>query len=195
MTAVGGRWLDEYEGFNAVVEGLRELARRDFAGEGFDPDQVRYTLELDMKFGGQLNVKRVASPLLEVCSEEDMRALYTAFEREFSEAYSPLGLNPEAGVEIEAFVLKASLPSEHAERPVSAARDGDASAAMTAFRRPCSRPEDGWVQTPVYEMERLAPGDRLPRPGPDRLRRHHGRRGARVDVRGGRALGHRADGR
>ena len=43
----------------------RELARRDFAGEGFDPDQVRYTLELDMKFGGQLNVKRVASPLLQ----------------------------------------------------------------------------------------------------------------------------------
>ncbi len=52
LTAVGGRWLDDYEGFNAVVEGLCELARRDFAGEGFDPDQVRYSLELDMKFGG-----------------------------------------------------------------------------------------------------------------------------------------------
>ncbi|HET6865770.1 MAG TPA: hydantoinase/oxoprolinase family protein, partial [Solirubrobacteraceae bacterium] len=58
LTAVGGRWLDEYEGFNSIVDSLRELARRDFAGEGFDPDQVRYSLELDMKFGGQLNVKR-----------------------------------------------------------------------------------------------------------------------------------------
>ena len=55
-----------------------------------------------------------------------MRALYAAFEREFSEAYSPLGLNPEAGVEIEAFVLKASLPRLHAG-PAGAWRAGLAS--------------------------------------------------------------------
>jgi N-methylhydantoinase A/acetophenone carboxylase len=164
LTAVGGRWLDEYEGFNAVVEGLRELAQRDFAGEGFDPAQVRYSLELDMKFGGQLNVKRVASPLLQVGSEADMRALYAAFEQEFSEAYSPLGLNPDAGVEIEAFVLKASLPSVHAERPVSAARGGDLEAARTGYREALFSDEDGWVQTPVYEMERLAPGDQFAGP-------------------------------
>jgi N-methylhydantoinase A/acetophenone carboxylase len=164
LTAVGGRWLDEYEGFNAVVEGLRESARRDFAGEGFDPDQVRYSLELDMKFGGQLNVKRVASPLLHVSSEADMRALYAAFEQEFSEAYSPLGLNPDAGVEIEAFVLKASLPSVHPERPVSGAREGALDAARTGYREAQFSAEDGWVQTPVYEMERLAPGDQFPGP-------------------------------
>jgi N-methylhydantoinase A/acetophenone carboxylase len=164
LTAVGGRWLDEYEGFNSIVDSLRELARRDFAGEGFDPDQVRYSLELDMKFGGQLNVKRVASPLLRVGSEADMRALYAAFEQEFSEAYSPLGLNPEAGVEIEAFVLKASLPSVHPERPLSAARGGDLDAARTGYREALFDGEDGWVQTPVYEMERLAPGDEFAGP-------------------------------
>jgi N-methylhydantoinase A/acetophenone carboxylase len=164
LTAVGGRWLDEYEGFNAIVDSLRELARRDFAGEGFDPDQVRYSLELDMKFGGQLNVKRVASPLLHVASEADMRALYAAFEQEFSEAYSPLGLNPEAGVEIEAFVLKASLPSVHAERPISEARARDLEAARTGYREALFSAEDGWAQTPVYEMERLAPGHEFPGP-------------------------------
>jgi N-methylhydantoinase A/acetophenone carboxylase len=164
LTAVGGRWLDEYEGFNAIVNSLRELARRDFAGEGFDPDQVRYSLELDMKFGGQLNVKRVASPLLHVSSEADMRALYAAFEQEFSEAYSALGLNPDAGVEIEAFVLKASLPSVHAERPVSGARGADLDAARTGYREARFDVEDGWVQTPVYEMERLAPGDQFAGP-------------------------------
>jgi N-methylhydantoinase A/acetophenone carboxylase len=164
LTAVGGRWLDEYQGFNSIVDSLRELARRDFAGEGFDPDQARYSLELDMKFGGQLNVKRVASPLLHVSSEADMRALYAAFEQEFSEAYSPLGLNPEAGVEIEAFVLKASLPQVHPERPVSAARGGDLDGARTGYREALFSVEDGWVQTPVYEMERVAPGDQLAGP-------------------------------
>jgi N-methylhydantoinase A/acetophenone carboxylase len=164
LTAVGGRWLDEYEGFNSVVASLRELARRDFAGEGFDPEDVRYTLELDMKFGGQLNVKRVASPLLQVGSEADMRALYAAFEQEFSEAYSPLGLNPDAGVEIEAFVLKASLPSVHAERPMSAPGRADLDGARTGYREALFDAEAGWAQTPVYEMERLAPGDEFPGP-------------------------------
>jgi N-methylhydantoinase A/acetophenone carboxylase len=117
-----------------------------------------------MKFGGQLNVKRVASPLLRVGSEADMRALYAAFEQEFSEAYSPLGLNPEAGVEIEAFVLKASLPSVHTERPVSATRGADLEAARTGYREALFSAEEGWVQTPVYEMERLAPGHQFAGP-------------------------------
>jgi N-methylhydantoinase A/oxoprolinase/acetone carboxylase beta subunit len=158
LTAVGGQWLDDYAAFNAVVEALRELARRDFAGEGFDADEVRYALELDMKFGGQLNVKRVASPLLHAGSEEDMRAIYAAFEHEFSEAYSPLGLNPDAGVEIEAFVLKASLPQVHPDRPTMPPGDGDATAALTGRREAMFSAEEGWVQAPVYEMERLSPG-------------------------------------
>jgi N-methylhydantoinase A/oxoprolinase/acetone carboxylase beta subunit len=164
LTAVGGQWLEDYAGFNSVVEGLRELAYRDFAGEGFDPDQVRFALELDMKFGGQLNVKRVASPLERVGSEPDMRALYAAFEREFSEAYSPLGLNPDAGVEIEAFVLKASLPQRHTDRPLAAPRNGGAGPTPTGYRDALFAAEPGWVQTPLYEMERLAPGDQLPGP-------------------------------
>ncbi len=164
LTAVGGHWLKDYDGFNSVVEGLRELAYRDFAGEGFDPDQVRFALELDMKFGGQLNVKRVASPLERVGSESDMRALYAAFEREFSEAYSPLGLNPDAGVEIEAFVLKASLPQRHTDRPLAAPRNGGAAPTPTGHRDALFAAEPGWVQTPLYEMERLAPGDQLSGP-------------------------------
>jgi N-methylhydantoinase A/oxoprolinase/acetone carboxylase beta subunit len=164
LTAVGGQWLEDYAGFNSVVEALRELAYRDFAGEGFDPDQVRFALELDMKFGGQLNVKRVASPLERVGSEPDMRALYAAFEREFSEAYSPLGLNPDAGVEIEAFVLKASLPQRHTDRPLAAPRNGGAGPTPTGYRDALFAAEPGWVQTPLYEMERLAPGDQLPGP-------------------------------
>ncbi|MGP0033455.1 MAG: hydantoinase/oxoprolinase family protein [Solirubrobacteraceae bacterium] len=164
LTAVGGHWLKDYDGFNSVVEGLHELAYRDFAGEGFDPDQVRFALELDMKFGGQLNVKRVASPLERVGSESDMRALYAAFEREFSEAYSPLGLNPDAGVEIEAFVLKASLPQRHTDRPLAAPRNGGAAPTPTGHRDALFAAEPGWVQTPLYEMERLAPGDQLSGP-------------------------------
>jgi N-methylhydantoinase A/acetophenone carboxylase len=163
LTAGTGDWLDDYEAFNDVVDALRELARRDFAGEGFDPEQIRYTLELDMKFGGQLNVKRVAAPLLEVGSEDDMKSIYGAFEREFSEAYSPLGLNPDAGVEIEALVLKATLPQP--DDPVPArGHDTDESAARTGLRPALFSAEQGRVDTPVYEMARLSPGSAFPGP-------------------------------
>ncbi len=164
LTAVSRRWFDRYEAFNDVVAGLKALAHRDFAGEGFDPDRVSYALELDMKFGGQLNVKRVASPVLSVGSQADMEAIYAAFEREFSEAYSPLGLHPEAGVEIEAFILKATLPQPVAERP-RIERDGsDAEAARSGERLALFDAEAGLVPTPVYEMGSLRPGHRFDGP-------------------------------
>jgi N-methylhydantoinase A/oxoprolinase/acetone carboxylase beta subunit len=164
LTAGHGVWSEDYASFNAVVAGLRELARRDFAGEGFDPDQVRYALELDMKFGGQLNVKRVASPVLAVGSEADMRQIYAAFEKEFSEAYSPLGLNPGAGVEIDAFVLKASLPQAHDPRSGRPAGPADPASAQTGSRPALFSQEAGWIETPVFEMAQLEPGHRFSGP-------------------------------
>ncbi len=164
LTPGRGTWFADYGAFNEVVESLRELARRDFAGEGFDSELVSYALELDMKFGGQLNVKRVASPSLSVSSEADMRAVYDAFETEFSEAYSPLGLNPEAGVEIEAFILKATLPQPSTERARMEIGQADPSSARTGDRPAWFAGRAGPLDTPVYEMSRLLPGHRFPGP-------------------------------
>jgi N-methylhydantoinase A/oxoprolinase/acetone carboxylase beta subunit len=158
-----GPWLDDYTGFNETVEALKAAAVRDFTGEGFDAAGVVYELELDMKFGGQLNVKRVASPLLALASEADVRALYTAFETEFSEAYSRLGLHPDAGVEIEAFVLKARLPQEHAPGPRTAG-EAEGPAEPIEFRPALFVLEQGRVDTPVYAMSALLAGHRIAAP-------------------------------
>jgi N-methylhydantoinase A/oxoprolinase/acetone carboxylase beta subunit len=159
-----GNWLTDYDGFNAVVAELRAGAVRDFAGEGFDPALVRYDLELDMKFGGQLNVKRVAAPMLEVSSEDDMRALYTAFETEFSQAYSSLGLHPEAGVEIEAFVLKARLAQHAPTRPLLDAAATASTPEPFEVRSALFSLEHGRVDTAVYTMSALGTGHRIDGP-------------------------------
>jgi N-methylhydantoinase A len=117
-----------------------------------------------MKFGGQLNVKRVASPLLSVASEEDMRALYAAFETEFSEAYSRLGLHPDAGVEIEAFVLKARLAREPPARPQAADGAGAGAPEAIEHRPALFSLADGRVEAPVYAMGALRPGQRIEAP-------------------------------
>ena len=50
--------------FNRTVESLMTAAKQDLLAEGLDPDKARYGLELDMLYGGQVNVKRMSSPLL-----------------------------------------------------------------------------------------------------------------------------------
>lgn len=93
-----------------------------------------------------------------------MTALYDAFEREFSEAYSPLGLNPEAGVEIEAFILKASLAQPDRERPRQDPGPSDPSPALTGHRAALFSTDDGVIETPVYEMALLRSGHRFSGP-------------------------------
>jgi N-methylhydantoinase A len=157
-----GAWLEDAGGFNAVVESLAAQAVRDFSGEGLDPAAVEYALELDMKFGGQLNVKRVAAPSVRLAGPEDVRRLYRAFETEYSEAYSPLGLNPGAGVEIDALVLKARLrqqapPPPPPERP-------PAGPASLGVRPAVWEIGAGPVDTPVFEAAALTAGTKIDGP-------------------------------
>ena len=92
-----------------------------------------------------------------------MRALYAAFERSSARPTARSGLNPDAGVEIEAFVLKASLPQPTTtDATVGEARNRRRGPTPTGYRDALFAERPGWVQTPVYEMERLAPGDSFP---------------------------------
>jgi N-methylhydantoinase A/oxoprolinase/acetone carboxylase beta subunit len=110
-------WLDDFDGFNEIVDSLVAQAIRDYEGEGLQVENVEFSLEVDMKFGGQLNVKRVAAPRMRITSLADAEELYQAFEHEYAETFSPLGLNPDAGVEVDALVLRARLPSEPSSLP------------------------------------------------------------------------------
>ncbi|HEY1367379.1 MAG TPA: hydantoinase/oxoprolinase family protein [Gaiellaceae bacterium] len=156
-------YLTDYDAFNEAVEALREVATRDFEGEGYEPDRVGYALELDMKFGGQLNVKRVTSPVLRVDGPDDVLAIREAFETEYSQAYSSLGLNPEAGIEIHNFVLRGRVAQPRPELTRHEDRGTDASAAQTGTRRAYWE-ELGAVDTPVYSQELLECGNRLEGP-------------------------------
>src|ERR1700691_1959049 len=88
----------EFTVFNETVETLIAQARRDLTGDGLNLNEASFVLELDMLYGGQFHVKRALSPLLAVHSTEDVRAICDAFNKEFSEAFSPFVVNPEGGI-------------------------------------------------------------------------------------------------
>ncbi len=84
-------YFADYELFNSTVRDLQERALKEIELEGLRPDKVVFSLELDMKYGGVLNILRISSPRIFIQDKEDVGRIYEAFEKE----YSPFATNPE----------------------------------------------------------------------------------------------------
>jgi N-methylhydantoinase A/acetophenone carboxylase len=149
----------DYEGFNQTVEALMEQARRDLRGDGLNLEEASYILELDMLYGGQFHVKRALSPRLSLHGADDVTAVCDAFEKEFSEAFSPFVVNPEGGVFIESFILKAIVPVRKVHLPKWPLEGPQGAAARKGERPVYWAPAKDFQPTPVYAYESLRPGN------------------------------------
>jgi N-methylhydantoinase A/oxoprolinase/acetone carboxylase beta subunit len=155
---------NEFKVFNATVESLIAQARRDLTGDGLNLKDASFVLELDMLYGGQFHVKRALSPLLAVHSSADVRVICDAFNKEFSEAFSPFVVNPEGGIFIESFILKAIVPTKKIELP-KLALEGTSPAGARKGERPVYwPPEKDFRPTPIFTYESLRPGNAVEGP-------------------------------
>ncbi len=151
--------------FNEIVDGLVARARVDLNAEGLGADNAIFSVELDMLYGGQVQVKRVSSPLVRIEDDADAQLVYDAFEKEFSEAFSPHVVNKPGGVYLDAIVVKATVVTEKMELPVFPLQAEDPSAARTTSRS-AYWPELGdRLDTPVFSFDALQPGNRVEGPG------------------------------
>jgi hypothetical protein len=75
--------------FNAKVQEMVGQANKDLEAEGLADRKTVFSAELDVLYGGQVQVKRVSSPVLTIDSDDEARRVYDAFEKEFSDAFSP----------------------------------------------------------------------------------------------------------
>lgn len=149
----------EFSAFNRTVENLVEQAKRDLVADGLDSSAASFVLELDMLYGGQFHVKRTLSPLLALRGTDDVHALCAAFEKEFSEAFSPFVVNPEGGVFIESFILKAIVPTKKIELPKMKMEGSDAGGARKGERSVFWPGQKSFMTTPIYAYELLRPGN------------------------------------
>lgn len=150
---------EEYSAFNRTVENLVEQAKRDLIADGLNTQDSAFVLELDMLYGGQFHVKRTLSPLLTLASVKDVHVLCAAFEKEFSEAFSPFVVNPEGGVFIESFILKAIVPTKKIELPTMKLEGSDSSGARKGERSVYWSDAKAYKTTPIYAYESLRPGN------------------------------------
>jgi N-methylhydantoinase A/oxoprolinase/acetone carboxylase beta subunit len=153
------------DAYNAVVDELMTKARTDLEAEGLGGAEVLFSVELDMLYGGLVHVKRVSSPVLRLENEDDARRVYEAFEKEFSEAFSPHVVNKPGGAYLDGIVLKATVVTEKMALPVHELQAGDPSAARTGSRS-AYWPELGErVETDVFAFDSLQPGNTVAGPG------------------------------
>lgn len=155
----GGERLRDYARFNDVVASLQARARLDLLTEGLDPADARFSLELDMRYGGQLNIKRTASPVLGIGSDEDVDAVLASFAREYAEAFSPLGVYPEAGVEVESFAVRTTIAFPRPTFVELPEAGDDPAAARKGTRDAYWEDARAYRPTPIYDDLLLFPGN------------------------------------
>ena len=153
------RLAEDFEDYNRAVEKLIEQAKQDLVADGLHVDAAGYVLELDMLYGGQFHVKRTLSPKLSLHSAADVLAVCAAFEKEFSEAFSPFVVNPEGGVFIESFILKAIVPTKKIELPRLKLEGRNPSGAGKGERQVFWTDPGSYQATPIFAYELLRPGN------------------------------------
>ncbi|MCW2531637.1 MAG: hypothetical protein JWP62_1207, partial [Blastococcus sp.] len=153
------------DAFNAVVDELTAKARGDLESEGLGSEDIVFSVELDMLYGGLVHVKRVSSPVVRMESEDDARLVYDAFEKEFSEAFSPHVVNKPGGAYLDGIVLKATVVTEKMALPVHELQSADPSAARTGSRSAYWPELGARAETDVFAFDSLQPGNTVPGPG------------------------------
>ncbi len=90
---------DKYDEFNAVVEELEARGREDLVRQGFDGDEVKYRLEVDMRYGNQLLTQAVAlDGISRINGVGDVLEIIKTFGDVYSHRFGASSAAPEAGI-------------------------------------------------------------------------------------------------
>jgi N-methylhydantoinase A/acetophenone carboxylase len=158
-------YADDVDQFNGVVGELADLARRDLRLEGFSDEQIRFRLELDMRYGMQFNLTKIVSPRLQVSSPLDFKAICDTFSAQYASIYSPEATFPQGGINVECFYLTAYVETRAAETvPVKAVAKEPPPQSRGASRRAYWSSLQDVKETPVFIFESLAPGSSMSGP-------------------------------
>jgi len=152
---------DNYHEFNTVVAELEAKGREDLVRQGFDPDDVRYRLEMDMRYGNQLVTTAVVFDLNRIHGVGDVLQMIRTFSDIYGQRYGEGSEAPEAGIRVQTIrvasfvdgdVVKFESLEQHAERTMP---------TPVGHRDVHFVNYDSQISTPIYDAEALVHQHRI----------------------------------
>ena len=150
----GKSYLDDYARFNTIVGEMHKRALRDIKSEGYSTDDARYYLELEM--ADDSGSVRLTTDKLALESGADVQALCGRF----LEARKKVGGGrSRGGIRILTTMLNAAVTMPHWQFQAATPGGPDPRGALRGEREVFWSLQDGYQKTPIYDRDRLAPGN------------------------------------
>lgn len=150
----------DFNGFNEVINTLKDLAVRDLRLEGFGKDQIRFRLELDLRYGMQYNLTRIISPHLNVKTDRDFKEICDRFTEQYSQIYTPEATFPMGGINVECFFLTAFVETSDTKmKQFELNGQEPGGSARLPMRQACWDSRSGFQDTPVFAFPELQAGN------------------------------------
>ena len=134
--------------FNSIVKGLMNLVLRDMRGEGFPPEKVSFSLELEAASGDQTAV--FESPVTLPEGRQDTEKILDAFSEQ-----SNSGHVDELAIHL--FRLRATSPVTHPEMATHKFVGENPEKALKGHREVYWK--DGFIRTSIYDQMKLECGN------------------------------------
>jgi len=158
-------FFNQYDSFNKSVEELERRGREDLIRQGMPVDQIRYRLELDMRYGNQRVQTAVVTEMGRLHSQREVLALMDQFHKSYGARFGEGSQSPETGVRINTIRV-----CSYVEQPKVAFAKLKLSGKSIAppepvSKRPCHYVgQDKAIDTPIYDDKALAEGTRIAGP-------------------------------
>lgn len=154
-----------YEEFNRSVGELERRGREDLLRQGVAPEQIKYRLELDMRYGNQRVQTAVVPELSWLKSQRDVLSLIDQFYSRYGERFGEGSQSPEAGVRVNT-IRVCSYVEQPTVRFARLKLNGRSGKSVDSVgRRDCHFVgKDGPLRTPIYLEAALAEGTQIEGP-------------------------------
>jgi N-methylhydantoinase A len=159
------RFFSKYQDFNRHVEQLERRGREDLLRQGFAEGDIKYRLELDMRYGNQRVQTAVVTDLTRLQSQADVIKLINQFHTRYGERYGEGSQSPETGVRINT-IRVCSYVEQTTVSFAGIQDDGRAGSSVEPVgERECHFPgHEGSLATRLYDERALAEGTRIEGP-------------------------------
>jgi N-methylhydantoinase A len=146
--------VDGLDDFNAVVAELQAFGRRDMVEEGFDLDAIDMVVDVNICYGQQRKVLTVRVEDGVLRDEADVRRLCERFNAQYAETFGKGATFPQAGIVLNEIRVSA-IGVVPKIKPAQSAASRDPETARSGSRKAYWGPAIGFIDTPVYDRDRL----------------------------------------